>query len=231
MYPYTDTYVANEPELLGDNENAENIQNDKRDKDVDIVDVDSDSKGDGEEVYEYYYVYYDEDGNIVNKNQTPATLPVIKDKVQEIPLTPIESVKQSNKNQIPSSNDEKPGDTPTIYAQIQNINEHEEKEEEPEKEEEGLSIFGIPIPKIPLPILSFGLTPAFSHGLLPIGRKGDPSSTEDDVIRTRKRPINTRYKQKQPDIPQQLIPDLTRGPDNILDPIWVKGLQLSLIHI
>ena len=73
--------------------------------------------------------------------------------------------------------------------------------------------------------MSFGLAPALSHGLLPIGRKGDPSSSEDDVIRTRKRPVNTRYKQKQPEIPQQLVPDLTRGPDNILDPIWVEGLQ------
>jgi hypothetical protein len=37
-----------------------------------------------------------------------------------------------------------------------------------------MTIFGIPIPKIPFPILSFGLAPALSHGLLPIGRKGDP---------------------------------------------------------
>jgi hypothetical protein len=138
------------------------------------------------------------------------------------PFLPIEPVNLNSKNQIPSSNDEKPGDTPTIYAQIQNLNEQEDaQKEETEKEEEGLTIFGIPIPKIPLPILSFGLAPAISHGLLPIGRKGDPSSTEDDVIRTRKRPINTRYKPNHSDTQQQLIPDLTRGPDNILDPIWV----------
>ena len=196
-----------------------------QDTDVDIVDIDSDTKTNGDEVYEYYYVYYDEDGNIVSKNQTPAALPVIKDKVQEIPLSP---VKLDTKNNIPSSNDEKPGDTPTIYAQIQDLDEHEDTKkggEDSEKEEEGLSIFGIPIPKIPLPILSFGLMPAMSHGLLPIGRKGDPSSTEEDVIRTRKRPVNTRYKQKDPSVAQQLIPDLTRGPDSILDPIWVEGIE------
>ena len=108
------------------------------------------------------------------------------------------------------------------------MDEHEDTKkggEDSEKEEEGLSIFGIPIPKIPLPILSFGLMPAMSHGLLPIGRKGDPSSTEEDVIRTRKRPVNTRYKQKDPSVTQQLIPDLTRGPDSILDPIWVEGIE------
>ena len=201
--------------------------------DVDVIDVDSagTNEKEDEEVYEYYYVYYDEDGNIVNKNQTPAAAPAIKDKVQEIPLNSgpgnsVELTKQTNLNVVPTSNDEKPGDTPTIYAQIQNPEQEDtQKSGETEKDEEGLTIFGIPIPKIPLPILSFGLTPAISHGLLPIGRKGDPSSSEDDVIRTQKRPINTRYKQKPQSIPEQLVPDLTRGPDSILDPIWVEGLE------
>jgi hypothetical protein len=106
------------------------------------------------------------------------------------------------------------------------MDQHEDnKKEENEKEEEGLSIFGIPIPKIPLPILSFGLTPAFSHGLLPIGRKGDPSSTEEDVIRTKKRPVNTRYNGKGSKPTPQSAQDLTRGPDTILDPIWVEGVD------
>ena len=231
VYPYADTYVENESqsqEKIKEDE-QENLVVGELENDIDVVDVDSgvtNKEGD-EEVYEYYYVYYDEDGNIVNKNQTPAAAPAIKDKVQEIPLSSVELVKQTNENVIPSSNDEKPGDTPTIYAQIQNLESQEDSQKgaETEKEEEGLSIFGIPIPKIPLPILSFGLTPAFSHGLLPIGRKGDPSSTEDDVIRTKKRPVNTRYKQKPQSIPEQLIPDLTRGPDSILDPIWVEGLE------
>ena len=95
--------------------------------DVDVIDVDSVPAtsgvavgGEGE-VYEYYYVYYDEDGNVVNKSETPAASPVVKDKVQEIPLTPVQSSAHATKNGIPNSSDVKPGDTPTIYAQIQNM--------------------------------------------------------------------------------------------------------------
>ena len=77
--------------------------------------------------------------------------------------------------QLPSETDQT-GDTPTMYAGIKNMTKHEEDAdddgEKADEKEEGLSIFGIPIPKIPLPILSFGLTPAISHGLLPIGRYG-----------------------------------------------------------
>ena len=74
------------------------------------------------------------------------------------------------------------GDTPTIYAQLADSGLDEENEKSNEElkddDEEGLSIFGIPIPKIPFPILSFGLAPTtLSHGLLPIGRKGDPSAS------------------------------------------------------
>ena len=68
------------------------------------------------------------------------------------------------------------GDTPTIYAQLSNnITDTESEKSDESGDDEGLSIFGIPIPKIPFPILSFGLAPTtLSHGLLPIGRKGDP---------------------------------------------------------
>ena len=230
VYSYSDNYSGSDIDRNGNGENEiiVTVGNGLLDNDVDVIDVDSDipKPGGEDEEYEYYYVYYDEDGNIVSKNDTPASLPVVKDKVQEIPLTPIQPV--LNKNNIPSSNDEKPGDTPTIYAQIQNLDDHEDTKKggtETEKDEEGLSIFGIPIPKIPLPILSFGLTPAFSHGLLPIGRKGDPSSTEEDVIRTKKRPVNTRYNGKGSKPTQQSAQDLTRGPDTILDPIWVEGVD------
>ena len=83
-----------------------------------------------------------------------------------------------------------------------------EKEEEG-KDDEGLSIFGIPIPKIPFPILSFGLAPTtLSHGLLPIGRKGDPSA-DSEAEET-----NNRRKTSQ---------EITRGPDNV-DPIWLETL-------
>ena len=53
------------------------------------------------------------------------------------------------------------GDTPTIYAQLPASELDDENESSKEKLEDseddgGLSIFGIPIPKIPFPILSFG---------------------------------------------------------------------------
>ena len=53
------------------------------------------------------------------------------------------------------------GDTPTIYAQLPASEFDDENESSKEKLEDseddgGLSIFGIPIPKIPFPILSFG---------------------------------------------------------------------------
>ena len=92
------------------------------------------------------------------------------------------------------------GDTPTMYAGIKNMTEHEEEEKKKgtggggDDDEEGLSIFGIPIPKIPLPILSFGLTPAISHGLLPIGRKGDAAvgDSREDVTPPAPTPADRR---------------------------------------
>ena len=46
-----------------------------------------------------------------------------------------------------------------------------------------MTIFGIPIPKIPFS-LSFGLAPTISQGLipLPIGRKGDTDPSATDLI-------------------------------------------------
>jgi len=183
-------------------------------EDVDAVDVDpvttknpnADEKSDE---YEYYYVYYDQDGNVVNKKdfdpgqvtlQTPETAQVLRDKVAEI--------------QLPA--DDQTGDTPTMYAGIKNMTQHEEdtegeSEEGADDKEEGLSIFGIPIPKIPLPILSFGLAPALSHGLLPIGRKGDAAEVTAGPAdrRTRLPPL-----------------DGTRGPDEV-SPIWVDQQQVA----
>ena len=64
------------------------------------------------------------------------------------------------------------GDTPTIYAGS-DAGDDKVDEEEKVEEEKGLSIFGIPIPSIPIS-LSFGLAPAISQfmsngGLLPLG--------------------------------------------------------------
>ena len=170
---------------------------------ADVVDVDTEKSDD----YEYYYVYYDEDGNIVNKtteaataSPQPDTAPLNKNKLQEVTLNTISTV----------SSDVQTGDTPTLYAGIKNITEHEEPDKvDSDDDDGGLKIFGIPIPKIPLPILSFGLTPALSHGLLPIGRKGDPASTVDADRRTKLPPIQTDY---------------TRGPDSI-DPIWIDSKE------
>ena len=46
-----------------------------------------------------------------------------------------------------------------------------------------MTIFGIPIPKIPFS-LSFGLAPTISQGLipLPIGRKGDTDPSATDLM-------------------------------------------------
>ncbi len=64
------------------------------------------------------------------------------------------------------------GDTPTIYAGSDIGDEKQDDEDKPE-DEKGLSIFGIPIPSLPIS-LSFGLAPAISQfmangGLLPLG--------------------------------------------------------------
>lgn len=100
------------------------------------------------------------------------------------------------------------GDTPTIYASLSESESEKSAEDLKEAEDdEGLSIFGIPIPKIPFPILSFGLAPTtLSHGLLPIGRKGEPEQN-------RRKTEQESYK----------LPEITRGPDAI-DPIWIESL-------
>jgi hypothetical protein len=103
------------------------------------------------------------------------------------------------------------GDTPTIYAGLQGGNKTD-----PVKEEGGMTIFGIPIPKIPFPILSFGLAPALSHGLLPIGRKGDPmSSGAANLVKELTSAVGRRQSAAQ------TTTDGTRGPDKLEDPIYV----------
>ena len=165
------------------------------DDDTDVVDVDDTEKSDSN-VYEYYYVYYDDEGNVVNKTEDSQTTQTVKNEPEDPKIEE-------------ESSDVTSGDTPTIYAQITNMTKHDEQKVEEEPEEEGLKIFGIPIPKIPLPILSFGLSPALSHGLLPIGRKGDPSAdiVSGPIRRTR-------------------LPPPTRGPDS-QEPIWVDSKEYS----
>ena len=56
------------------------------------------------------------------------------------------------------------------------------------EKDEGLSIFGIPIPTIPIS-LSFGLAPAISQvfsngGLIPLGRKGEASQEKHSIEET-----------------------------------------------
>lgn len=182
--------------------------------DVDVVEIQGDEKSglDGE-LYEYYYVYYDEDGQVVSSTSSkPTVSPTIdrvETKVQDINLGPATNL---------ASNDKVPGDTPTIYAEIKDPDEGEKSDED-----DGVfSIFGIPIPKLPLN-LNFALSPALSSGLLPIGRKGDNAnqaseSSSSSQQSSNKAPIN------------QVIPpetDQTRGPD-FLDPIWVEtGLKAA----
>merc|ERR1712223_1910512 len=102
-------------------------------------------------------------------------------KAQEIPLV------STSVNSLLDS--EETGDTPTIYAGLsKNSTDTSLDKEEEAKDDEGLSIFGIPIPKIPFPILSFGLAPTtLSHGLLPIGRKGDPSADQIEQDENRRK--------------------------------------------
>ena len=85
-----------------------------------------------------------------------------------------------------------------------------EKIDNPEKDE-GLSIFGIPIPTIPIS-LSFGLAPAISQvfsngGLIPLGRKGEASQEKHSIEET---------------IDEILTEDdQTKGPDTQI-PVWVE---------
>ena len=104
------------------------------------------------------------------------------------------------------------GDTPTIYAGAANVSDIE-KVDKPAKDD-GLSIFGIPIPTIPIS-LSFGLAPAISQvfsngGLIPLGRKGE-ASTEKHSIDDKIDEILTED-------------DQTKGPDTQI-PVWVDKFK------
>ena len=181
----------------------------------DVIDVEPEKKPTTE--YEYYYVYYDEEGNVLDKSPPKTIHSATLNKIQDIPVSASSTTSTTNK--IPTLNNHvQTGDTPTIYAQLsEDENEsssggESEKSDEDTKngDEDGMSIFGIPIPKIPFPILSFGLAPTtFSHGLLPIGRKGDPSADPDPKTGTRRKTGS--------------LPEITRGPDSI-DPIWLESL-------
>jgi len=176
-----------------------------------VVDLESSTDATKNADYEYYYLYYDEDGHIVGNNSaTPSKAEAEtaepagqNSKLQEIAL------------QAASSNaDEKTGDTPTIYAQIKDDDKSDaEKVDEPK--EEGFTIFGLPIPKIPVS-LSFGLAPAIASGLLPIpsiGRKGDSLDGEEV--------------QHPPPVRHDTQGHISKGPDSI-DPIWVEtGLKAA----
>ncbi len=135
-------------------------------------------------------------------------------------------------NAFLQSDDKKPGDTPTIYAEIQNPGkaEADAAAAQEEAQQEGLTIFGIPIPKIPFS-LSFGLAPTLSQGLipLPIGRKGDDPSAADLV------PDSSDGSHTQVAAPPgggSKQPKPQRGPDSLLDPIWVEtGLKAAQMNL
>ena len=186
-------------------------------EDEDSVDVDTDNEIGTNPEYEYYYVYYDEEGNVVEKSPPKVIESAVLNgnKVQDIPLVSSTTTSTTTKNTA-ALNTNQLGDTPTIYASLGETSDSQEsgeKSEETENEgDDGMSIFGIPIPKIPFPILSFGLAPTtLSHGLLPIGRKGDPGSSESDSSEAG---LNRKTANQ---------PEITRGPDTI-DPIWLETL-------
>ena len=67
-------------------------------------------------------------------------------------------------------------------------------------------------------ILYVGLSPTtFSHGLLPIGRKGDPSASADSNLASGG---NGNRRKTQQNLPNS---EITRGPDTI-DPVWLESL-------
>ena len=57
----------------------------------------------------------------------------------------------------------------------------------------------------------------FSHGLLPIGRKGDPSASADSDPASGG---NGNRRKTQQNLPNS---EITRGPDTI-DPVWLESL-------
>ena len=107
-----------------------------------------------------------------------------------------------------------PGDTPTIYAGAANVSENIEKVDDVgATDSKGMSIFGIPIPAIPIS-LSFGLAPAISQvfsngGLLPIGRKGEAATEKFSIGQTEEMLTDD---------------DQTRGPDT-QTPVWVDKFK------
>jgi len=149
---------------------------------------------DEEYMYEYVYYYYDEDG--VNGTVVDIKPANSLTKIQNISA---ESVNIHNNI----------GDTPTIYAGAANHSDIEKVDNA--EEAAGLSIFGIPIPSIPIS-LSFGLAPALSQvfsngGLIPLGRKGEASQEKHAIG---ERPSS--------------LGDQTRGPDTQV-PVWVDQFK------
>ena len=68
------------------------------------------------------------------------------------------------------------------------------------------------------PILYVGLAPTtFSHGLLPIGRKGDPSASADSD------PASSGNGNRRKTQQNLANSEITRGPDTI-DPVWLESL-------
>ena len=170
-----------------------------------------------DDAYEYYYVYYDESGNVVNTAAAKETSPVhsedVQTKLQEISL-------QATPAATLISNDKVPGDTPTIYAEIKEPSKHAEAEKNTKKP---MTIFGIPIPSLPMNFPSFSLAPALSQGLLPlpVGRKGDGSASDMATDESKTSGISV----PAPSVPTS---DGTRGPDSALNKIWIEtGLKTA----
>jgi len=154
-----------------------------------------DSATDSDYVYEYVYYYYDEDGvNGTVVDTQPASSSVKQVLGQNVTAVDIHT---------------NTGDTPTIYAGA--ADDADMEKVDAEEEEKGMSIFGIPIPSIPIS-LSFGLVPALTQafsngGLIPLGRKGEASQEKHAIG----------------EVPPEEY-DQTRGPDTQI-PVWVDRLK------
>ena len=170
----------------------------------------ADSEADGDYVYEYVYYYYDEDGvngTVVDAQvASSSSVKVLGQNVTGVDIhTNTGNPPLTASQHTPSS----PGDTPTIYAAAAENGDVEKVDGD--EESKGMSIFGIPIPSIPIS-LSFGLVPALSQvfangGLIPLGRKGE-ASQEKHAIGA---------------VPPEEY-DQTRGPDTQI-PVWVDRLK------
>ncbi len=241
-YPVRGEEFDNNGDVSALESSSSTSENAITDADVDVVDVGSDKADtaqqaglDGDEYFEYYYVYYDEEGNLLSNttakpNQSGAASNALaavaapdqkqSNKVQEIKISPPAAA-------AGAASSPQTGDTPTIYAQIKDPAKLQENDEDEDKDE-GLSIFGIPIPKIPIS-LSFGLAPALASGLLPlpIGRKGDSLDAEDDVVASSSHHHQLQQQHHRPSSASAPSTSITRGPD-VLDPIWVEtGLKAA----